>query len=85
MDLVLVFGGDWADIWKNYMGPSVYECLMVVPLKEDSEELREKVNLFNDTEGKSIFQKELVKYCIDNKLVTSKNTEHMLKDFYDLK
>lgn len=82
MNLVLVFGGDWADIWENYSGASVYECSMVVSLKEVSEELKEKVKLFNDTHEKALSQNELVKYCIDNKLVTNEN---MLKDFYNLK
>lgn len=84
MNLVLVFGGDWADIRENYTGASVYECSMVVPLKEVSEEFKEKVKLFNDTHEEAISQNELVKYCIDNKLVTSENVEHMLKDFYNL-
>lgn len=84
MNLVLVFGGDWTAIWENYGGASVYECSMVVPLKEVSEELNEKVKLFNNTHEEAISQKELVKYCIDNKLVVNESSEKRLKDFYDL-
>lgn len=84
MNLVLVFGGDWVNIWQDYAGALIYQNSMVVPLKKVTNELQEKVNLFNDTHEENISQGELIQYCIDNKLVTHENAEQKLREFYCL-
>ncbi|MDF2879993.1 MAG: hypothetical protein K0R54_550 [Clostridiaceae bacterium] len=42
MNMTLIFGGDSAGITENYGGALIYQCSMVVPLKEVTSELKEK-------------------------------------------
>lgn len=84
MKSVLVFYGDFANIVNEYMGPSIHQGSMVVPLKEITNELNEKIKLFNDSHEEAISQNELVKYCINNDLVFCENAILMLKHFYKL-
>lgn len=80
--MVLLFGEDFATIEDAYTGPAVYGCNLVVPLKNSTYELDEKVRTYSEEYHKgNIKEKDLVKYCIDNDLVVDSNIDRVKREY----